>query len=80
MLSLVFEREATPLPDVGEPVAARRFRRAFLEAERLAGGIDRRRLRVLDQLAEVEKVLLIARPLGELGPRPFGDERVRRRR
>jgi len=80
VLAFVLEREETPLPDVGEPVAPSGFRRPLLEAERLAGGIDRRRLRVLDQLAEVEKVLLIARPLGELGPRPFGDERVRRRR
>ena len=65
VLALVLPGEVAPLPDVGPAVAAAVLRRALLEGERLPGGVDRRGLRVADELAQVEEVLLGGGPLGE---------------
>jgi hypothetical protein len=50
----------------------------FFEVEDFAGGVDFSGLRVADQFAEVEKVLLVGGALGEIGGSPFGNESGRR--
>jgi hypothetical protein len=72
--ALVLPGEEAALPDVGPAVAAAVLARAPLEREPVALRIDLRRLRVLEQLAQVEEVLLRRRPLGEVGGAPLGDE------
>jgi hypothetical protein len=47
---------------------------ALLEGEEVAPRVDLRRLRVVEQLAEVEEVLLRGGALGQLHPAPLGDE------
>jgi hypothetical protein len=41
-------------------------------------GIGGRRLGLAQDLAEIEKMLLVGTPLGEIGPLPLGDELLRR--
>ncbi len=62
-LALVLPAEEAPLPHVGPPAPAAVLGRAALESEPLARGVGLRRLRVLEQFAEVEEMLLRSRTL-----------------
>ena len=72
--AFVFEREKPALPDIRPPVAAPVLFRPALETKRAARRVGLRRLRMPRQLAEIEEMLLVGRPLGERNPRPFFDE------
>ena len=76
-LLLVFPGEEALLPHVGEAVAAAGLGDALLEGETLAGRIVLGRGRVFEQTAEIEKMLLRGRALGERDRLPFVDELLR---
>ena len=77
LLLLVFPGEEALLPHVGEAVAAAGLGDALLEGEMVADRIVLGRGRVLDETAEVEKMLLRGRALGERDRLPFADEVLR---
>ena len=78
VLALVFPAEVAAHPDVGPAPLAGGFVNAAFEGIpgtfRVGGG----RLGLAQQVAQVEEVLLIGTPLGEIGPLPLGDELLRR--
>ena len=74
MLPLVFPAKEPALPDVGPAVAAAVLLGAALERVPLAQRVGLGGLRMSEDLAQVEEVLLRGRPLGEFALPPFRDE------
>ena len=74
LLLFVFPSEKAPLPDVGEAFAAAGLGDAFLEGERLTGGIGLDRIVVAEHRAQIEKMRLRGGALGERDRLPFLDE------
>ncbi|HEV7225342.1 MAG TPA: hypothetical protein VGN42_21730 [Pirellulales bacterium] len=74
VLALVFPAEVAAKPNVGPALAAARLADAALERVKRAVGIGRGRLRLLQHVAQVKKMLLASAPLGKIGLLPLGDE------
>ena len=78
MLALVFPAEVAAHPDVGPALAAVGLADAALEGVPGAVGIGLGRLGLAEQVAQIEKVLLVGGAFGEIGRLPLGDEFLRR--
>ena len=76
-MALVLPGEVVALPDVCPAVAAGVLARTPLEAVPLTSGVGVGRLRLIQQLAQVEEVLVRGGALGQRGSAPFGNEGVR---
>ena len=76
--ALVFESEEAALPHIGPTSAAALLGGAFFEGEGLASSIQFGGRGVADQIAEIEKVLLVGGSLGKISSRPFDNEFGRR--
>ena len=72
--ALVFKSKEPALPDIGPAVAAAVLLGSALEAKRLAGGVGLGGRRVVEDMAQVKKVLLRGGTLLQLHLAPFGDE------
>jgi len=76
VLALILPTEEAALPDIGETVAPAMLGGTLLEAERLAGGVGRGGRGMVEDAAEVEKVLLRGGALLQLHLAPLGNELV----
>ncbi len=74
VLALVFQGKVAPIPDIGKALAAIGLAGVGLKAEELAFGVQLGGGGVAGQLAQVQKVLLVAGALVDLRAAPFGDE------
>ena len=79
-LAFVFPSEVAFVPNIGPTFAAAGLMNAALERVPGAVGIGLGRIRLLQQIAEVEEMLLGGAALGQIGSFPLGDEFLRSHR
>ena len=77
VFALVFPGKMPAVPHIGEAVAAGQLPRPGLEGEERALGVKVSRSGVVDESADVEKMLLIGGAFFEFCLPPFGDELMR---
>jgi len=75
--ALVLPAEVAAFPDVGPAVPTVGLADAALKGEGRALWIGLHRLRMVEKVAQVQKMLLAGAPLGEADPLPLGHELLR---